>query len=210
MADIPNRFDLEAQLAAALARVQSEQRRELEPLLGDPPDPSRVSAVVWQKHQDETAAAIVILLLAAFEESAARMFTAAGVEFDPGRLRAAAEQWAAAYASRLSAQIIANTMTGVGGTAGLVAVLGPARAEGIAITEITKAATTAERAAAGVLVAGGMTAKIVAVWKTSEDAAVCKICSPLNDQPEDVWSLQVPSGPPAHPRCRCWLDWVDA
>ena len=31
----------------------------------------------------------------------------------------------------------------------------------------------------------------------------CEICGPLEGAPESVWSGQFPSGPPAHPRCRC-------
>lgn len=54
--------------------------------------------------------------------------------------------------------------------------------------------------------------KLTAFWVTSVDDKVCPICKPLNNVREEPgntsnWTEKFPSGPPAHPRCRCFLRW---
>lgn len=48
---------------------------------------------------------------------------------------------------------------------------------------------------------------VALIWKTERDNLVCPRCSPLEGQPEEVWSLVFPEGPgeDAHPNCRCEL-----
>lgn len=79
------------------------------------------------------------------------------------------------------------------------------RAEMIAITETTHAVQAGELAAAAAWRAN-YKAK-VAYWVTANDDRVCNICGPLDGQHQDVWIAVQPMGPPAHPRCRCRLDW---
>lgn len=104
-------------------------------------------------------------------------------------------------------------------------VFSPTRAETIAITEITTAITAAETAARQdranedpeqrakeqprdgaqgqppVIVSDGT----IAIWQTAEDERVCPVCGPLHDARANRWATKFPEGPPAHPRCRCWL-----
>lgn len=44
-------------------------------------------------------------------------------------------------------------------------------------------------------------------WVTAGDAAVCPICSPLNQREYEQWQERFPNGPPAHPNCRCFLSY---
>ena len=44
-------------------------------------------------------------------------------------------------------------------------------------------------------------------WITANDAAVCPICGPLHQREYADWAERFPDGPPAHPRCRCYLEW---
>lgn len=46
-----------------------------------------------------------------------------------------------------------------------------------------------------------------AYWHTERDGRVCKICKPLDGQPEKQWREKYPNGPKAHVACRCYLDW---
>lgn len=46
---------------------------------------------------------------------------------------------------------------------------------------------------------------LLKIWQTQKDEKVCKICGPLNNTTQRVWSSRFPSGPPAHPNCRCFL-----
>lgn len=82
------------------------------------------------------------------------------------------------------------------------------RAETIAITEVTQAVNAGELAAASAWRVS-FTSK-VAYWITAEDDRVCEICGPLHGSRQDIWIGIQPAGPPAHPRCRCYLDWRDS
>jgi hypothetical protein len=75
----------------------------------------------------------------------------------------------------------------------------PARAEMIAITETTRAATEGERQiVAEIERQSGI--EMIPIWKTSKDERVCPICSPRDNKPIDDGMY-----PPAHPNCRCWI-----
>jgi hypothetical protein len=51
---------------------------------------------------------------------------------------------------------------------------------------------------------------LVGTWITAEDEMVCvDICKPLHNTPESYWSEFYPNGSPAHPRCRCMIDWKE-
>jgi len=46
------------------------------------------------------------------------------------------------------------------------------------------------------------------IWQTAEDQDVCDHCEPLDGHGQLVYGSRYPGGPPAHPRCRCYLRWV--
>lgn len=48
---------------------------------------------------------------------------------------------------------------------------------------------------------------LVPVWRIEDESACEKICQPLNGHGELVYGRDFPGGPPAHPRCRCFLVW---
>ncbi len=53
---------------------------------------------------------------------------------------------------------------------------------------------------------------ILRVWKTVQDNFVCPICFPMHNTVVGVramfqTSIGLISGPPAHPRCRCWVHY---
>jgi hypothetical protein len=79
---------------------------------------------------------------------------------------------------------------------------GAARAEMIAITEVTRAYSAATNQYLEMLRAAGV--KMRRVWRTSHDERVCPVCGPLNVEDEGAWRRDFPDGPPAHVRCRCW------
>lgn len=80
---------------------------------------------------------------------------------------------------------------------------GQSDAELISITELSQLQSDAEMDAAED-VNRSVGSRLVAVWRTEPGA--CPICSPLNGTTRE-WKIKFPHGPPAHPRCRCWLDW---
>lgn len=87
----------------------------------------------------------------------------------------------------------------------LVDVFGPERDENAAVTETTRAASAGGEAA--VFNTGGVTSQDL--WITEVDDRRCAICKPLHRKPRLEWSRFFPQGPPAHPRCRCFLQYVN-
>lgn len=78
------------------------------------------------------------------------------------------------------------------------------RAEKIVLTETAKAMTVVEIEAA-------RRYNIVSkVWRTSLDERVCPICQPLDGKHIDLLGMfdSQTAGPPAHVRCRCYLELV--
>jgi SPP1 gp7 family putative phage head morphogenesis protein len=78
----------------------------------------------------------------------------------------------------------------------------PVRAQMIAVTEVTRAYAEGNRQAWKV---SGVIEK--RRWRTNADELVCPVCGPLAGQVvglDEDFDGGV-SGPPAHPRCRCWV-----
>jgi SPP1 gp7 family putative phage head morphogenesis protein len=78
----------------------------------------------------------------------------------------------------------------------------PDRAQLIAVTEVTRAFAEGNREA---WKASGVIEK--RRWRTNADELVCPICGPLAGQVvglDEEFEGGI-SGPPAHPRCRCWV-----
>jgi hypothetical protein len=142
-------------------------------------------------------------------------------EFDYGvdeaELAQLSAQWARQHAGELVTGLTETSRNGLReliGTAqeqgwsmgqvrdALTNVYGPVRAEMIAITETTRANIEGEAAIMQMLTDAGL--RVQAIWRTAGDEAVCPICAPLDGlvQGED-WI----DPPPAHPRCRCELEY---
>lgn len=84
-------------------------------------------------------------------------------------------------------------------------VFSDARASTVAVTEVTRAVSQAEHFAAATFQTPDR--KLVPRWKT-EIAGVCPVCDQFEDTGPEVYGDDYPDGPPAHPNCRCYLDWV--
>jgi hypothetical protein len=77
------------------------------------------------------------------------------------------------------------------------------RAGNVAITETTNAVTLGERTVVDQMRELGV--GVDALWITKRDERVCPVCGPLHNQPSSQWADEFAMGPPAHPRCRCYL-----
>ena len=134
--------------------------------------------------------------------------------------------WAQAYARDLAMGIAGTTATQIqsavnafastpGLTIGDVAnsILGPSvtlpRALNIATTEVTRAYSEAAQVSGQQWKDLGVS--VYKSWSTNNDDRVCPICGPLNQQEiladakfKGAKGAEI-EGPPAHPRCRCWL-----
>lgn len=83
-------------------------------------------------------------------------------------------------------------------------IFGPERAESVATTETTAAQSAGSESAASS--AGVLNDRDI--WWTEADGRVCRTCGPLHRTTRPTWSIEFPDGPPAHPNCRCWIEYA--
>ena len=216
MADIPNRDSLEARLARILARLQRAQMARLLELLGDPPNMANVPQSFWDETGKELQQALGPFLEQVYLDQAGLLMASIPIGVDWALINTAAVNWARAYTFDLVSGITATTRQALqtsvsayferGQTIGelersISGLYGPVRSEMIAVTEVTRASSQGELQIAEDLRKEGV--EMIAIWETSADEKVCPICAPRNGKKEgDGWR----DPPPAHPRCRCWIN----
>ena len=224
-----NRDKWDARLARILARLSAKQRRRIVELLGDPPSLAKLDAKFWDEAGAEWREELQPELERVYLEMAAEFLKGQTIGVDWALVNKAASDWARRYVFDLVKGINDNTRGALQSKVGqwfetpttldslrknLAPLFGPERAEMIAITEITRAATMGEAATVNLLAEQGV--EMEAVWHTSNDEIVCYICGPANGKSEydairqepyygATWKDLHPYGPPAHPRCRCVL-----
>jgi len=98
-------------------------------------------------------------------------------------------------------QVVNDEITEADAIALLEPMFGAQRAETIAATEVTRALSQAHNYYARELEKRNI--PIQERWLTAEDERVCPVCNPLDHTLKDVWGVEFPDGPPAHPNCRC-------
>lgn len=195
---------LERMFADAVPGIADAILAEIEPDL---------AAVAQQMGNELTPA-----LARQFAEQARQQFKAIGIPMDADTLAGNAQSWASSYVpSRIkmidetTRQMVRGAVEQFRATSGmtqqdLIDLLRPAfsaaRAENIAVTEVTSAAS------AGISdykrwLEDEHDMRTVRVWQTNADDLVCQICGPLNGLTDAIWGEQYPDGPPAHGRCRC-------
>jgi hypothetical protein len=215
MVDLPGREDFEAALARRVGREFATVRKRLVALLGDPPDFDQITPEIWREVTRGLNGAVFPQLRQVFVEATAAQAEAIGVAYDFDLVNARAQEWAGRYTynmvtgvtntSRTRLQkIVANYFeqgVTIGDTQREIAKLfGPVRAEMIAQTEVTRAATEGERAGARDLEAQGV--RLRPIHQTNVDDRVCPICGPRHGQ--EITDGQFP---PLHVKCRCWVTY---
>ena len=155
-----------------------------------------------------------ILLAQIYLQQALQVMNEVGVAIDWTLANQAAIDWANSYAFNLVSvmrdgnqrllQSAVSSYFDQGWTIGqledrIVSAFGPVRAEMIAVTEVTRAASEGEQMITRELSSQGI--QMRPIWQTNNDALVCPICGPKHNK-------EIKDGvyPPAHPRCRCWVN----
>lgn len=212
--NIEDRDGLERKLARVLGRLLAAQMGRLLELLGDPPNMSNLPINFWGDAGKEMAGVLRPFLESLYVESAKQMMDNVGIGVDWALVNENAAEWASRYSfelvtginntSRNTLQRAVNRYFADGQTIGeltsrLSRSFGPVRAEMIAVTEVTRAATEGEREFVAELVSDGV--KMIPIWQTSNDDRVCPICGPRHNKP-----IEDGQYPPAHVRCRCWVN----
>ena len=202
----------EQTLARAMGRLGSAELRDLMDKLGDPPRLENLPYGFWEQAQEDWRSNIQPNLEQIFLEAAQEVMGEFNVGVDWALVNTEASRWAQSYSFELVKGITDYTRdalqqkisgffqapTTLGQLRESIAELfGPVRAEMIAITEVTRAATMGEVAVTN-LMESEYGIAMEAIFHTSHDDIVCPICRPWNGKVVDSDRY-----PPLHPRCRC-------
>ena len=157
----------------------------------------------WARLQEEVAAAIAEVIPKVFEDAAAVLGAEHGADSDVSSQAAA---YVATRSQESATRVVRTTIKSISTGTPPEEALSKEKAEQIAATEVTAAISAGEAAIAGLLLVIA-NVQIIPIWHTERDEKVCPVCAPLNGTGAEVYGRVSPSGPPAHPRCRCWLDY---
>lgn len=170
--------------------------------------------VDWARLSEELRMAIVAYIEYEMLRAMGTFEASMGLGFLPERMTTEAGDWARAYSFDLVRRLTDTTraivqeaisrflntpgMTREQLEALLRPAFGAARAEAIAVSEVTRAASGAARLYQKM--AEEMGVLLERVNHTNRDELVCAICGPLDGKPESEWPNG--DGPPWHTRCR--------
>jgi len=225
MPDIIDRSEKEAQYARLMAKLLKAYGGRLLEKLGDPPDLKNLPADFWDDEANRLVEVLSPFGKRVYLDAARELMKQTRIEVDWNVINENAAKWSRQHTGGWLARKINDTtrdtieleirrlkesipayferqMT-IGDLEQRLqenGLFGPVRAEMIAVTEVTRAASEGEQEMARELAAAGI--EMVPVWQTNNDELVCEICEPKNERP-----IKDAEYPPAHPRCRCWVNY---
>jgi hypothetical protein len=225
--DVPNRDAHEADLARVMGRVLRQQFAVIMAALGEAPSLDKLTPELFATMQSAVQAAIRPVLEKVYLEQAEALtdetiprVKQGGIGVDWGVINQRAAEWASQYSFDLVSGIVNTTRATLQKQVSdfstdsrtlkdlrqsLEGLFGPVRAAMIAETEVTRAASEGEQAFGDEL--GKLGLQVDFIWVTNNDEIVrrCPICWPRHEKRRgDGWT----DFPPAHPRCRCWVNTV--
>lgn len=215
MPDITNRDDLEREYGRVLGRLLKKRGNQIFAALGDPPNVENITPEIWEELGAEMAAGLLPLSERTFVQAATTLMAQAPMSVEWALVNQRAADWARGYlfdlvkgiteTDRGALQSAISNYFEFGQTMGdltrkLEQIYSPVRAEMIAVTEVTRAASEGEQAIAKELAQSGI--EMVPVWQTNNDELVCELCGPKHGNVIDDGVF-----PPEHPRCRCWVNY---
>ena len=215
MAELTNRDKIESDFAKRFGVLAGRHRRELDELLGEPPDAANVPQSFWEKVQRETeeemVAILLFLFIAASSQHGMKDSQAAATGFALGRGAQVARSYTATSVDRTANNFDREEIARRDGPlpkaereARLDKIFGQARVEELAVDNTTAANTAGGEAATAATV--GLSPDDT--WFTQGDQRVCPVCGPLHRKKREDWQRFFPSGPPSHPNCRCWIEYA--
>lgn len=216
MPELPNRDALEIDFSRDLSRRLQREVPQVLTELGVDVDVANLSSEFWQGIEAERLSVVRPHIEKIYMESVQAMLDAQPIGIDWGVANTGAAEWASNYSYTMVSGItdttrdllqkkVAQFHTESGMTLGdlkkeLQTAFGPVRAEMIAVTETTRAAVQGQLAFVEEI-ERDLGTRLIPFWQTNRDDLVCPICGPKDGQ-------QITDGeyPPAHPRCRCWVN----
>ena len=218
---VPNRDVIERKLARLLGRQFRDQIDELMDLLGDPPNPTNIPVNWWDKISKNMRIVMFPVMVDIFIQQVSAFVEKINIGVDWALANEWAINWGNKYTFELVAgitdrtrEVISKSMEAfwwdglsVSDFANMLEpTFGPARAATIAVTETTRAAVQGELAVVNYIEIMLPNVEMIAIWQTVNDEAVCDICGPRNQTTAEEGGWEGDE-PPAHPNCRCWLNY---
>ncbi|MEE9472360.1 MAG: hypothetical protein V3V82_00065 [Acidimicrobiia bacterium] len=209
MPDLPSRQRHEDEMVVALMLIFSQWENRV-----------TTGGVDWDRFGGEVSVAVEPPLREAHQHAAEQVAKIAGHTVPPGDVSREAAEWADRASREVGASMAATSRDraaeaesqsldamspAAAFTTLMAAQFARTRAVNVSMTEITRAVSAGETS---FLVRFDLetSSTTKSFWITELDARVCPICSPLHNVSETVYGREFPSGPPAHPRCRCFLE----
>lgn len=214
--DVPNRSEKESGFAAALMTIFRDMRSMITADSAGA-DYQRFQERLQATLEDEIAAIYLLMMMRLTQWAESSPYVPEPIS---GGYSVPAANYAANRAAELSGEIAARLEVEVNRIrrqfaeinviaeqlqTHLDSVLAEHRAQRIAVTEISRAASFAE-AEAVQRIERRAPVRVQQVWFTQDDELVCPVCGPLHMKGEVAWSYRFPDGPPAHPNCRCYKE----
>ena len=216
---------LPQQFQTRFDKLWKKQRRELLKIVGDPPEPKRVTATQWKKWEKEQAAALLMLMLgymlsqtnAAIEEietinqpemipgdnPRTQSPTSTAMRNLPSAIRRRVLRIMRDRARFASQSITRTTRSRLAGGMHPDEILSDSRSRTIATTEMTAARSASVIGMYLELRRIGIECELV--WRL-RPCQHCEVCPLLDGTPYDYWSQFFTNGPPVHPNCCCQLE----
>lgn len=216
MPELADRAKHEERLAAALLILFRDAERAVG--RGERVNWGELAERISREFEDQLAAIYVLAFMA---------FAPDTLQFSRDLANSQARNWASTHGRALSRAWAETARQQIGTGLPAERVFAPGRTRVVVATEVTRAVTTAETDVRRAVVLAGDTPQtpqdrrpanrppfdigdnLVPVWHTEKDERVCPICSPLDRQRFEAWAERFPNGPPAHPNCRCHLEYVE-
>ena len=213
-ADLVNRAALERAYQRIMGKLLEAYGGRLLEKLGDPPNLANIPPDFWDEEAKEMVNALAPFGERVYLDAASQMMQAVPGGVDWALVNRGAVDWARRYTfdlvggltdtNRQTLQSAISAYYEQGQTMGdlerrLMNTYSRTRAEMIAVTEVTRAASEGEQQIARELAQQGI--NLVPVWQTNNDGLVCPICGPKHNR-----EIKDGQYPPAHPRCRCWVN----
>ncbi|MFQ5610067.1 MAG: phage minor head protein, partial [Woeseiaceae bacterium] len=215
----------EAKLSRVLTRLSTKHRKRLRAAIAQYGTIRAIPREFWDQMQaeinEESATALLLIMIAAHQSTQNRLrFRVSG-----GNVEGIAAGVTKPQAAQLARQMLDNTRDRLLQleaklrldpqidekkfrdelAKSVAVVISDERAGGAAVTETTRAISSGQRLGGDDYAARYPEVVLTERWLTERDERVCPICAPLHGKKSDVWAAQFPSGPPAHPNCRCEL-----
>lgn len=215
MPPLADRNNFEASIVAELSPIfMAEYERAI--------SAPGASIVPYAQFQADLQRTMQSELLDVFEAAGSALMIGQALFMSQGAFEETGQQWSEAMSQNLASEVVATSqrMTAEAfqlargdrqklAEALALVYMADSRLQAIAVTETTRAVSAGEQSVV-LFFRQDDRRRLEPIWRTEEDARVCPICAPFDGHGRLVYGPDAPLGPPMHPMCRCWLEWVEA